>query len=117
MSDREKVAEMLKVNGKAGSVEVSPNGDPEFQYFVAQAGPFDEGTPVVVLGPKEADELLELLTVRHEEGEVVGWRVEWLRPDGTWRPTTVVHWTPQKPDDTEGLRFRPLTYTQEADDE
>jgi len=56
--EREALERLLRVNGEAGSVEVNPDGSACFQYFVAQAGPFDEGTPVVVLGPKEIDVIL-----------------------------------------------------------
>jgi hypothetical protein len=57
-TSRQALERLLRVNGEAGSVEVNPDGSACFQYFVAQAGPFDEKTPVVVLGPKEIDAIL-----------------------------------------------------------
>lgn len=69
MSDdvRERARGLLSTNGEAGYVECHPDGSAEYQHFVAQAGPFDPGTRVVVLGKKEVDDLLALLG--HPEGQ------------------------------------------------
>ena len=55
----------LRANGQACGGEVDKRtGEAEFQYFVAQAGPFAEGAPVCVLGEADgkaiADELIRL---------------------------------------------------------
>ena len=60
-SDFERI---LKANGEAGSVEVNPDGSPCYQHFVAQAGPFREGTPVAVIGEADAEKILAALLAR-----------------------------------------------------
>ena len=49
------VLDLLKTNGEAGEVEQDKRtGEAEYQFFVAQAGPFPPKTPVCVLGEEEA---------------------------------------------------------------
>ncbi len=45
---------LLKANGVSGTVERDRNGEPEYQHFIAQAGPWHEGEQVVVLSMEEA---------------------------------------------------------------
>ena len=57
----ERYEKMLAANGEAGYVECHPDGSPEYQHFVTQAGPFQPGAQVVVLSGDEATEILALL--------------------------------------------------------
>lgn len=48
------VKRLRKPNGEAGTVERDPDGSPVYQYFIAQAGPFNLDRKVVVLSDDEA---------------------------------------------------------------
>ena len=49
------VLDLLRANGEAGEVEQDRRtGEAEYQFFVAQSGPFAAKTPVCVLGEDEA---------------------------------------------------------------